>query len=126
MVMDMIKFTQLYNLVKMGVPTLSSSIELKRFMQEQDQERQAWFENADLAEIADWLVATMRQAAAKAKGVDPILANDKGEKSPTVSKIKHMLNSLGVADDKQAIPSVRDAQCCIFSGSWRTHRGSSS
>lgn len=57
--MDMIKFVQLYDLVKMGIPGTSST-QLKEFMRSQDQERQRWFANASLMDVADWVVATMR------------------------------------------------------------------
>jgi hypothetical protein len=57
--MDMTKFVQLWDLVKMGVPG-TTSIQLKEFMQAQDQERQRWFDAASLMDVADWVVATMR------------------------------------------------------------------
>ena len=58
--MDMIKFIQLWNIVKMGIPG-TTSMDLKKFMQAQDQERQSWFEAASLMDVADWIVATMRE-----------------------------------------------------------------
>jgi hypothetical protein len=54
-----IKFLQIWDLVKMGVPG-TNSIQLKEFMRAQDQERQRWFETATLMDVADWIVATMR------------------------------------------------------------------
>jgi hypothetical protein len=57
--MDMEKFLQLWNLVKMGIPG-TTSVELKDFMKAQDQERQSWFGTASLMDVADWVVTTMR------------------------------------------------------------------
>jgi hypothetical protein len=57
--MDDIKFIQLWNLVKMGIPG-TTSIQLKNFILAQNQERQRWFTTASLMDVADWVVATMR------------------------------------------------------------------
>ncbi|MGD8814203.1 MAG: hypothetical protein PVI78_06970 [Anaerolineales bacterium] len=57
--MDMIKFVQLHSIVEMGIPGTTTT-KLKEFLQAQDQERQRWFDNASLMDVADWVVATMR------------------------------------------------------------------
>jgi len=58
--MDMNKFVQILELVKLGFPKITS-IELKDYMKSQDRERQHWFETASNMDIADWIVATKRR-----------------------------------------------------------------
>jgi hypothetical protein len=63
--MDDMRFLQLYNIVKMGIPGTTFPV-LKEFLNRQDAERQAWFDKVSMMDLADWVVETMREEAANA------------------------------------------------------------
>lgn len=83
--MDDIRFIQLYNMVKIGVPG-TTSVQLRDFLKAQDQERLDWLDRASFMDAADWVVAAMRrQKKNKEKQPKPAGAEISPPGPPTAS-----------------------------------------
>jgi hypothetical protein len=57
---DMMRAMQLFNIVKVGIPGITQQ-QMVDFMMAQSAERQQWFKTASMMDLADWIVAEMRE-----------------------------------------------------------------